>query len=134
MKIGEMVRSILLDAANVEAVVGTRIYPVRAPQQAALPCIVYSIPEVMPAQHKTGPALDDLVTIDMVCWGVDYDVLMELALKVRYAIDVYEGGTFGSDSVRGAHFVTLQTVTDDDAELIGVLVRCRVKANWAPPA
>lgn len=76
-----------LDAsADVIAIAGHRIYPVRLPREAVLPAVVYQIPGVEPVTSMSGDSGIDNNVVQIVSWAKDYSKAHELAFAVRKAL------------------------------------------------
>lgn len=86
--IGDVIYSILSADSNITDVVSTRIYPVIAPEQAANPCIVYSL-RTEPEDNKDGAGIYHYFLVLDLFGG--YNELRTLANTVKTAIDRYSG-------------------------------------------
>lgn len=101
MKIGRYLYAKLSANAGVTALVGTRIYPVFVPQNAAYPCIVYMTENKPLDPSKTSTGTHDVAKVTLHLWqeareGQDaYDVLDSIDAAVRTALDGAEGTAGG---------------------------------------
>ena len=59
MKVGACINRMLLNDSDVTTMVGTRIYPERAPEGAAAPFIVYSVVSNQTSDSKNGTPIDE---------------------------------------------------------------------------
>lgn len=69
--------------AAVEAIVGTKAFPVKAPQGTVLPYITYQQTADPPANHSTGATSTAECRIQVNCWASTYDGAVSLAAAVR---------------------------------------------------
>ena len=67
----------------VSDLVGTRVYPTKAPQGVALPYVVYQLISRVPVNHSTGATQTNFQRIQVSCWAEDYDGALALAAAVR---------------------------------------------------
>ena len=87
-------RTYLLSKPAISALVGTRVYPLRAPQNAAYPQLTYGIIsdiEVMSLEGSSG-LTDARLHID--CWANDaagYSTVKSLKAAVRNALTGFSG-------------------------------------------
>lgn len=72
--------------ADVIAIAGSRIYPVRLPRDAELPAVVYQIPVIQPVSSISGDSGIDNCTVNIVCWAKEYSTAHDLAYVVRKAL------------------------------------------------
>jgi hypothetical protein len=66
----------------VAALIGDRIYPLRARRISELDYLVYDVAAV-PVNHSTGAAGDQESTVTITCYGKTYDRAAALAAAVR---------------------------------------------------
>lgn len=87
--------------ATVSADIGTRVYPVKLPQNPTFPCASYTTSGA--DRHSTFSGQNDFVgmNIDIDCWGETYSDAKDLQTKIRGAVQNYQGlmGTVNVDSV-----------------------------------
>lgn len=93
------------DSISVQAIAGSRIYPVRLPREAVLPAVVYQIPSVEPVNSISGDSGIDNASVQVVSWAKEYATAHELAAAVRSAL-------IGS----GLRIVTESQNDDEDIE------------------
>ena len=70
----------------VKALVGTRIYPLAAPQDAAMPNIAYQRISGVPAIAHTGTSHMERVRIQMTCMAATYAGVKALAAAVKTSL------------------------------------------------
>jgi hypothetical protein len=76
----------LSESAEVTAIAGSRIYPVRLPREAVLPAVVYQVPTVTPVSSMSGDSGIDNCTVTIVSWAKEYSTAHDLAYAVRKAL------------------------------------------------
>lgn len=74
------------ESADVIAIAGHRIYPVRLPREAVLPAVVYQIPSIEPVSSMSGDSGIDNNVVQIVSWAKDYSKAHELAFAVRKSL------------------------------------------------
>ena len=89
------VRAILAADAGVSALVGTRIYPDRLPQNVTYPAITYEM-----YSEDSFEAMDGLLgiaeaTIEVTCWASTRLVASSVQDAVRLALANYQGTSSG---------------------------------------
>ena len=87
MKIGLAIYKILVTAADVSALVSTRIYPNVAKQATPFPFVVYQTTGVDPNDTKDGVSTVDGNSFMVLCYSETYTQVADLAQKVRIALD-----------------------------------------------
>ena len=97
-----VIYEILLANTSVNNLVESRIYPYIAKEFEKVPFIVYSKVSVNPADSKDGPSKLDTIHAQVSIFQDDYDLVSDLAKKVRTALDRYTGNVNGIevDSIR----------------------------------
>lgn len=100
--IGAAVRAVLAADASVAALVSTRIYPDRLPQNVTYPAITYEI-----NFNASYEAMDGILGlaesfVEVVCWSATRLQATALAEAVRLALTSYQG-TSASVVVRRIH-------------------------------
>ena len=113
---GKALYSILTSDSDVNAIVGTRVYPQIAAQGASFPFIVYLLDDLEPSDTKSGVSTLDEVRYEIVAAAETYAVLADLTEKIRTALDRYTGTVAGVviDSIQ---FTDLDTANDDNNEV-----------------
>jgi hypothetical protein len=110
-----VLRSALVASASVSAIVGSRIYPILAPQTAALPFIVWRRSGISREHTLAGPMGVPTVSVEMQLLANTYEQARELADKVRVVLDGY-GATLNNTEVK---HVSLEQESDDFVQLAG---------------
>mgnify|MGYP003135088882 FL=1 len=112
MRSGAIIYPLLLASAGVDAIVGSKIYAVRAVQTTEPPYIVYREISSTPTNTKgvssditADPRVNqrsilDITTVQISCFAPTYARVEDLAVQVRSALDREWGtatGSFSSD-------------------------------------
>jgi hypothetical protein len=115
MNEGKAIYSILTSDSDVNAIVGTRVYPQIAAQEAAFPFVVYVLQNVDPSDTKSGVSTFDEVRYDFIVASENYAEASDLTEKIRTALDRYSGTVAGVviDSIQ---FIDLDVNNDPGTE------------------
>jgi len=103
MNAGKAVYGILSANSGVTDLVGTRIFPEIAEQEAATPFIVYQLQSVAPEDTHDGPSKLDEVRFEFLCYADTYDAAADVGVKVRAALDRVSG-TYNGVNVESVQF------------------------------
>lgn len=121
MEVGKAVFDILRSDSDVIALVSEsgsnpRIFPSRYdfPTNVLLPYITYQIVSDQPNNTKNGVSTYDYVTVQISIYDIKYGNMIDLAAKVRTALD-YTSGTFRGVVVSGVFFQNQNDLFDDSA-------------------
>ena len=121
MNVGKAVYDILINDGSVVALVSesglkTRIFPSRYdfPTNVLLPYITYQVVSDQPNNTKNGASTYDYVTVQISIYDLRYSTLVDLADKVRIALD-YTSGTFRDVVVDKIFFQNQNELYDDSA-------------------
>tara|TARA_R100001440_G_scaffold66229_1_gene87242 strand:- start:22 stop:441 length:420 start_codon:yes stop_codon:yes gene_type:complete len=121
MDVGKAVYDILINDASVVALVSesglnTRIFPSRYdfPTNVLLPYITYQVVSDQPNNTKNGASTYDYVIVQISIYDLRYSTLVDLADKVRIALD-YTSGTFRDVVVDKIFFQNQNELFDDSA-------------------
>ena len=109
-----VMRNALVTTTAVSSLV-SGIYPLLAPQSAALPFITYRRSGIRRQQTLGGPMGVPQVSVDFDVYAATYEGARDLADKVRLSLDGY-GGTFDNAEVKQ---VSLENEQDDFVQLAG---------------
>lgn len=103
--------TVLSGDAGVSALVASRIYPVRAPQDATFPYVTFQLVSEADRLQSLAHAISGLVAkrMQVDCFSETYAECKSLADAVRLALDRYNG-TSGGDTIQGSH---LESQFDD---------------------
>jgi hypothetical protein len=110
-----VMRNALVTTTVVSSIVSSRIFPLLAPQSAALPFITYRRSGIRRQQTLSGPMGVPQVSVDFDVYAATYEGARDLADKVRQRLDGY-GGTFDNTEVQQ---VSLENEQDDFVQLAG---------------
>lgn len=78
--------------ADLTALIGQRVYPVRAPQGAALPFVTYQRIGGSPVNGSTAESGTSNITIQVDCIAVSYKTVKQIADAVRGALSKWFSG------------------------------------------
>jgi hypothetical protein len=92
----------LTSQTAVSQYIGSRVYPLIAPQGTPLPLVVYQRTGVERPQSLAGNVGNPLVTLQLTTYGTSYTSVKTIARAVRLTVDGWTGTTAG---------VTLQRTT-----------------------
>lgn len=110
-----VLRLALVGSASVSAIVGSRIFPILAPQTASLPFIIWRRSGITREHTLAGPMGIPTVSVEMQLYSTTYEQARELADCVRLTLDGY-GATVNNTEVK---HVYLDQESDDFAQLAG---------------
>ena len=108
MNVGKAIYSILTADVGLAALVGTRIFPEMAPEDAVTPFLVYSILGTDPEDTKQATSDMDKSSLETFAVGEDYGVVMDVTEAARNALD-RNGGNFGGVAIQSIQFVNADT-------------------------
>jgi hypothetical protein len=113
----QVIRQALLDSSVVQALCGTRIYPVLAPSSTDLPFLVYRRASIgtVRTQALAGAVGGKSVNLEFTLYAQTYEAVRELAYEVNKVLDGWSGN-FNNVSVGE---VRLTEETDDFVVLSG---------------
>ena len=103
MNAGKAVYGILSGTTAVTDIVGTRIFPEIAEQEAVTPFIVYQLQSVDPEDTHDGPSKLDEVRFEFLCYADSYNAAADLGVAVRAALDRVSG-TYNGVNVESVQF------------------------------
>ena len=98
----------LTSQTAVSQYIGSRVYPLIAPQGTPLPLVVYQRTAVERPQSLAGNVGNPLVTLQLTTYGTSYTSVKTIARAVRLTVDGWTGTTAGVTLQR----TTLQTEAD----------------------
>lgn len=78
--------TVLSTDTAVSNIVSTRIYPLIAPQDSAMPAVVYQRVSTVPVNSLAGDSGLDAVRIQISCWASTYAGAKSLAVAVKNAV------------------------------------------------
>ena len=91
MTVGKAIFNLLDNSTDLTAIVGTRIYPEVAQQDAPLPYVVYNISNNEPSDTKREPSKMDTANIEVNCYSTSYTQVIDMSVAVRAALDRVTG-------------------------------------------
>ena len=105
-----------LDAhPGLSALTGSRIYPLKAPQNATLPYVLYTMITAIPtpAMGDDAPVTQYIFTLESI--GSTYGESKQVAAQVRDCLQRYVEGN-GADQIRSTHLTSETDLYDDTVE------------------
>lgn len=129
----EAVRTRLLATANVAAIVGTRIYPLRMPDNGEPPAITLEIATTRHYESMTGSSGLVVVGMALDCWAKGIDQAHDLAEKVRLSLQGFRG-TVGGHTIQGITEWRHTDAYEYDIEIYRVSCLCQVWHSEAKPS
>ena len=112
------IKHILGNTAGVTAIVGTKSHAGRAPQETALPYVVFDIVSVEPTDSKTRPSSLDRIRVQVDCYATTYAGAEALNDAVRSALDAYTiGATVNGVKVDGIMYITENGTIDEETDI-----------------
>jgi len=103
MNAGRAVYGILSANSGVTDIVGTRIFPEIAEQEAVTPFVIYQLQSVAPEDTHDGPSKLDEVRFEFLCYADSYNEAADLGVAVRGALDRVSG-TYNGVNVESVQF------------------------------
>ena len=103
MNAGKAVYGILSANSGVTDIVGTRIFPEIAEQEAVTPFVIYQLQSVAPEDTHDGPSKLDEVRFEFLCYADSYNAAADLGVAVRAALDRVSG-TYNGVHVESVQF------------------------------
>jgi hypothetical protein len=85
--IGQELRTFLINYQNLNDLVGSRIYPMKLPQDPTFPAVTYH--EISSPEHHDIPVA--YPTYQFSCWAERYGEATEVAKQVKNALQRYKG-------------------------------------------
>lgn len=110
--LGKAIYSILSNDTTLSDMIGTSIFPVRAPQRTARPFVVYRENNTVPTNHADGAAPKDLKSLQIDIYSATYTEAHEIADQIRVLLDAYAG------TVAGVKIRQMWFSTQDDGDYL----------------
>lgn len=109
--------ALLAGDATLVAIIGTRIYPLRAPQNATYPLLVYQQIASQKVHSMQGGSGLDFSLFQFTFWGSDYLVTKQAAEALRVLLQGYRGTVtvpaVGTVEIEGAFVEATRDAWDD---------------------
>ena len=118
MRLGPLIRTLLLSDAAVAALVAGRVYPKILPQSPTVPAVTYQrISRVGVADTLDAPGSLARPRVQVDSWGSTGDQAEALGETVREAINGFRGNVSGGASVQRIALETVREEYDDEVKL-----------------
>lgn len=86
----------LASTPAVARMVGFQVYPIAVPKTgASMPLIAYRRVNILRENALSGPLFQPVVSLQISCWALSYDLVRELADEVRLTLDGHTGTLAG---------------------------------------
>lgn len=108
MNVGKAVYEILTTNTQLTALVGTRVYPEMAPEEAQKPYLVYSILSIDPTDTKQASSTVDVSQLETYAVSEDYTKVMDVSEAARAALD-RNSGTFSNIAIQSVQYQSSDT-------------------------
>lgn len=108
MNVGKAIFNILSNDAGLSALVGTRVFPEMAPEEAETPFLVYSVLSIEPTDTKQGSSTVDVSQLETYSVSNSYTECMDVSEAARAALD-RNGGLFNSVSIQSIQYQSADT-------------------------
>jgi hypothetical protein len=117
-KIRKVIYTLLTTDADVSSIVGTKVFPVVAPQDTDVPYITWDIINVDPHGTKSGASDLDKYLIQFDVVESNYTRVSDLSIKLREAIDRYPvQATIAGVLIDGVDYSNETDIYDEEMNL-----------------
>ena len=117
----KIVYSILSNAAGVTSLVGTRINPVRIPQESAFPAISYNLVSIAANPTNSGHSRTEFARVQVNVYATSFADAVELSAQVRVAFDdAVTPQTYNTAYVQVIEYDGENHTADDTAAFAGL--------------
>lgn len=134
MIVTKAIYNILSNHAGLTALVGARIYPVTAAQQATLPYVVYNIPRTEPVNRTSGKARMNQIQVNVSAFAINYEDAASIAEQIKTALDRVASGTYNSVVLQVVLFQDEYDIFHDEDDTHEVQTEFRVSLNTGAAA
>lgn len=118
MNIEEALVAHLTNDGQVSALIGSRVYPLAAPQDAILPLLVYQRISTPREASQSGSSGLAHPRFQLTCRATSYSQVKDLVKAVRISLDCFKG-TLGGDGGVSVGAIFLDNEQDDYEEASG---------------
>lgn len=101
--LAKVIYSLLSGDATLTGLVGSKIYPVKAPQKVNVPFVVFRENTTLPVNAKDGVASKELKQLQVDTYATSYLTAHEIATAIRSILDNWSG-TIGGVTIRQMWF------------------------------
>lgn len=117
----KIVYSILSNAAGVTSLVGTRLNPVRIPQESLFPAISYNVVSIVANPTNSGHSRTEFARVQVNCYATSFADVVELSSQVRVAFDsAATPETYNTCYVQVIEYDGENQTADDQAAFAGL--------------
>jgi hypothetical protein len=121
--------NLLKAVPNIAAIVGDRIYPVEAPDAATFPLLVVQKAGGVGETDMQGEAGVESARVQIDCYCVGYEEVLDLRTVVRRYLQGYQGGpadSAGACAIQGAFCINDLDLPDSTTKRAGPRLRRRM--------
>lgn len=126
--IGPSLYTLLSGHAPLTDLVGSQIYPVRAPQEKENPMVIFGVTSTEPQESKTLTSREDWYQAELVIYADDYDLSVQIAEEVRAALDK-QSGTIASKAISDIVFRDYEDGWEEQRECYAPIIKFLVIAS-----
>jgi hypothetical protein len=119
----EAIHAHLTTAPSVQALIGTRVYPLLIPQTAQLPAVAYQVVSARRPLAHDGPTGLDTKLVQLTCQGALYANAKTVANAIGEVLNGFRGWLAGPTGV-WCERIEQKNEIDGDEEFEAALVRC----------
>ena len=117
----KIVYSILSNAAGVTSLVGTRLNPVRIPQESLFPAISYNVVSIVANPTNSGHSRTEFARVQVNTYATSFADAIELSGQVRAAFDdATAPETYNDSYVQVIEYDGENHTADDQAAFAGL--------------
>lgn len=134
MIVSKAIYNILSNHTGLTDLVGTRIYPVVAAQQAALPYVVFDVPRTEPVNRTSGKARMNQIQVNVSAFATRYDDACSIAEQVKTALDRVAAATYNGVVLQVVLFADEYNIFHDEDDTHEIQTEYRVSLNTGAAA
>ena len=113
--IGKALYDILSTTTAVTNLISTRVYPVIAPQSAAMPFAVYTIASDTPSDTKSGVSKLDILRVQIDIYATTYAAAIAVDEAIRTRLDKLQTTAAGL-TIDGIKYINKSTFYEAEGE------------------
>lgn len=129
MIVTKAIYNILSTYAGLTALVSTRIYPMVAAQQAAIPYVVFDVPRTEPVNRTSGKAFMNQIQVKVSAFSKDFNEAASVSEQIQAALNRVAAGTYGGVSLQVVLFSDEYPIFHDEDDTHEIQSEYRVSLN-----
>lgn len=127
----EAMRKRITDSAAVTALIGSRYYTIRAPQNVVFPFVVCGVESEEHVPYMGGQSGHVMAKLTLAIWGATYESVRAIAEAIRNATNEYHGTITVSAETETIHIMRIESANDESVDVEGSDKPVyRVTQNW----